>query len=289
MKPSHHPPQFLNASLKKQITLWLQEDDLGLNYNYFKQLPNDPVTCRLHIKSPMLLCGLEWFVEVFRVLGTDPQWGDELLRYEGHKFEQEEVLNIEQELGFAQALTGERLALNLAQKASSIATMANRVSEQTKKLGIAILDTRKTTPGLRSLEKYATVTGGAQNHRFGQNDAWMIKDNHKKFFGGIKEALSFFQSLNAFYTPVICEIHNQKEMEEALELGIKHLLLDNFSPEEISEMLLKKPRGVTFEASGGITPENLNQYLIKGLDAISMGSLTYAAPAVDLSFKFGKA
>ena len=188
-------------------------------------------------------------------------------------------------LPFALAISGERVALNLLQRASSIATLTRRLVDKAQRRGIAILDTRKCTPGLRQLEKYAVYQGGGSNHRRGQTDAWMVKDNHKAFFGGLTPAVDFFRKQRAFYTPLIVEIDELSEIGEAVDLGIKHLMLDNFTPSQIHQALREKPRGVSFEVSGGITLDNIDHYLIEGLDAISLGGLTSAPPPVDISFK----
>jgi len=152
--------------------------------------------------------------------------------------------------------------------------------------GIKILDTRKTTPGLRFLEKYAVRVGGGFNHRMGQTDTWMIKDNHKSFFGGLKGALEFFGKMGSFYNSVVVEIHNTSELEEAISHGVKHVMLDNFTPEQVSEAISLKRDSMTFEVSGGINLDNIKNYLISGVDGISIGKITYDAPSVDISLKF---
>jgi nicotinate-nucleotide pyrophosphorylase (carboxylating) len=114
----------------------------------------------------------------------------------------------------------------------------------------------------------------------------MIKDNHKNFFGGVKEAIDFFRNVNSFYTPLVLEIHSIRELKEAINLNVLHVMLDNFDPEQILEAVKIKPEGMTFEVSGGISLNNLNDYLIDGVDAISSGSLTYNAKQVDISLKY---
>jgi nicotinate-nucleotide pyrophosphorylase (carboxylating) len=184
------------------------------------------------------------------------------------------------------AVTGERLALNLVQHASSIATWTAKHVELASHQGIKILDTRKTTPGLRSLEKYAVRVGGGYNHRLGQTDTWMIKDNHKTSLGGLEGAWKFFLGQGAFYNNIVVEIHSIDELKEAIRLGCKNIMLDNFSPDLIKEAVKLKQSGMTFEVSGGLNLQTLPQYLIAGVDALSLGSLTYSAPRVDLSLKF---
>jgi nicotinate-nucleotide pyrophosphorylase (carboxylating) len=201
-------------------------------------------------------------------------------------FQAGEVIEFPEAVPFNVAVTGERLALNLLQHASSISTWTQKHVEKASSKKIKLLDTRKTTPGLRSLEKYAVRVGGGFNHRLGQTDSWMIKDNHKSSLGGLEGALKFFLDQGAFYNNIIAEIHDIEELKKAQDLGLTHLMLDNFSPDKISEAIKLKKNGVSFEVSGGVNLENLERYLIDGVDAISMGSLIYSAPRVDISLKF---
>lgn len=278
----------MNKALWKDLEYYFSEDDLSRNLHYTNSLPMDMVQCQLKIKDNMTLAGLPWFFETFKFLGADNLNWESFSKYEGKSFSKDEKFEIRFELPFALALTGERIALNLLQKASSIATYTSKYVEIAKESSVKILDTRKTTPGHRAIEKYAVRAGGAYNHRLGQTDVWMVKDNHKSFFGGVKEAVDFFKSQQGFYTPIEVEIHDLNELKSAFDLGIKHLMLDNFSPEQIKEAVAVKPDGVTYEASGGIRLETIENYLIEGLDAISIGALTYAAPAVDLSLKYNR-
>ena len=117
----------------------------------------------------------------------------------------------------------------------------------------------------------------------------MIKDNHKSYFGGLKGALEFFENMHCFYKPIIVEIHDLDELKEAADLNVRHVMLDNFTPDHIKEAVKIKKDGQTFEVSGGIRLETLKNYLIEGVDAISVGALTYDAPHVDISLKYKKA
>jgi len=275
----------VHTALEKQMASFFAEDDLSRNLTYIKSLPHDLVETSLFIKSDLILSGLPWFSAAFSYLGhreLEQSFYDD---FEGKKLLKGTVINMGK-MPFSVALTGERIALNLLQRASSIATFTEKFVDKAKKYNVNILDTRKTTPGLRSLEKYAVRSGGGMNHRLGQSDMWMVKDNHKTFFGGVDEAVNFFKKIGGFYTPIELEVHNLDEYRKALDLGIKHIMLDNFSPENIIKCLDLKPDGVTIEASGGITMDNIDGYLIEGLDAISLGCLTYGAPPVDVSFKY---
>ncbi len=277
----------LSVSLQEEISKYFQEDDLRRNAYYLKQLPTESVACNIFIKSDLLLSGLPWFLATFDYLGANSIDKNLVDEFEGKLLSKGAVIPIGK-LAFSTALTGERIALNLMQRASNIATYTRKYVDKAEKYNIKILDTRKTTPGLRNLEKYAVRTGGGFNHRLGQTDLWMIKDNHKSYFGSVEKALDFFKGMGSFYTPIELEVHDEKEFDEAIKLGIRHIMLDNFSPKAIEKIINKKPVGTTVEVSGGVTLDNLDRYLIRGVDAISVGSLTYAAPAVDISFKYQK-
>ena len=188
-------------------------------------------------------------------------------------------------LPFAIALSGERIALNLLQQATRISTFTEKFVAIAANKNTKILDTRKTTPGLRQLEKYAVRIGGAYNHRFSQADAWMIKDNHKAFFGGLEGAWKYFQSMQTFYQNIIVEIHSLEELKLAFDLGVKNIMLDNFSIENLHKAIDMKKTGTTYEVSGGVRLETLSNFLLEGIDVISIGALTHSAPHIDLSMK----
>lgn len=277
--------ELTRLALQEDIKRYFDEDDFSRNVSYLEALPDDPVDTVIHVKSNMTLSGLPWFNAVFDYLGQK-NFGDEVEReYEGLKMQEGAMIPMGK-LPFSVALTGERIALNLLQKCSSISTFTSQFVEKANEYSISILDTRKTTPGMRALEKYAVNRGGGINHRFGQCDLWMIKDNHKSFFGSVEAAIDFFNEVGSFYTPIELEVHDLNEFEQAKRMQVKHVMLDNFTPDEIRECVRSKPQGMTIELSGGIRLETLDSYLIEGIDAISVGALTYGAPPVDLSFKF---
>ncbi|MBF0301308.1 MAG: carboxylating nicotinate-nucleotide diphosphorylase [Oligoflexia bacterium] len=291
------------SKLYEMIGTFLLEDGIGTNDYYWLNLPSDSVNCTLKFKSKdTILAGLPYFFAVFDYLLNKTTKKNNLsvnikdscesfLELEGSNINNRNY--IEFSLPFNVALTGERLALNLLQRASSIATITNRFVQKAKPYGIAILETRKTTPGLRSLEKYAVRMGGGHNHRFTQVDMFMVKDNHKYFFGGLKKAYQYFKSMNSFYTPIIVEIHDLQELEEAKILDIKHVMLDNFTPDMVKAALKIKNNSnststMTYELSGGITLDNIDSYLLEGVDAISIGSLTSNSSCsfADMSLKY---
>lgn len=270
-----------SKALGKFIESFYEEDMVFKNFYYLESLPEEAIKCRLCFKQDMIVAGLPFFIEAFKFLGASSESLEALLKEEGKKKKKGDVLEFI--LPFSVAITGERVGLNLLQRACSISTFTNKFVEKAQNYSTEILDTRKTTPGLRFLEKYSVRLGGASNHRFSQTDLWMIKDNHKIFFGGLKNAVQFFKDQKEFYKPIQAEIHNLDELEIALEMKINHVMLDNFSPDNVRKALEIKKHWITYEVSGGINLENINEYLIEGVDAISIGSLTYGAPPVDIS------
>jgi nicotinate-nucleotide pyrophosphorylase (carboxylating) len=281
----------MTPALEADLRHFLKEDDLGDHLYYLSQLPSDLVTCQLKIKSSMLVSGLPFFCAIFDLLGSPLSYDlkKKLLSFEGQWVKADpEVILCEFEVPFSIALSAERLALNLLGHCSKISSFTKRFVDKATDHHISIIDTRKTTPGLRSLEKYAVRVGGGHNHRFGQTDLWMVKDNHKAFFGGVKPAIEFFRSMQGFYTPILVEVHNLQELEEAIETEVHHVMLDNFTPELVKRAIDRKPDFMSFEVSGGVSLENLESFLIRGVDAISIGKLTYGAPPVDVSLKMKK-
>lgn len=275
------------STKRKQIEDWLLEDAVGLGGTaYWQKLPQVPVQAVLKVKSDLVLAGMPWFIDVFDVL--QPGMGAQmqsLLEWEGKILKKGTDIAISSGLLWCTAITGERLALNLLQRASAVATETKRLVEAVGNSGVKVLDTRKTTPGLRELEKYAVTVAGGHNHRFQQTDVWMIKDNHKELLG-LRGAVEFFRNLGQPYKNIIVEIHDQAEMSVARSLGVRHFLLDNFSEADLKTICASKQAGEFFEVSGNITVENVSNRLIPGVDAVSSGKLTQFPPPVDLSFKF---
>jgi nicotinate-nucleotide pyrophosphorylase (carboxylating) len=179
-------------------------------------------------------------------------------------------------------LTRERVALNFLQHLSGIATLARRYVDAVAGTGCVILDTRKTTPGLRQLEKMAAQAGGVTNHRIGLFDAILIKNNHITASGGVRAALDAVQHAEV---PVEIEVRTRTELDDALAGGATHLLLDNLSPSEASEWIRHINHRATVELSGGITLETVRAYAQTGADFISVGAITHSAPAVDIHFR----
>ncbi len=273
----------LEKAIEADLERFFEEDDLKGNAFYWRELPQSLVECQLKIKSDAFLSGLPYFVGAFNYLGAKLSYDDYFFKYEGKNYTKGEVITFQ--LPFSIALTGERVALNLLQRSTAVSTHTQRFVEKSSHSNIRILDTRKTTPGLRSLEKYAVRVGGGHNHRFSQADVWMIKDNHKTYFGGLRPAWDFFKNMQTHYQNIVVEIHSIDELQLAKELKINHLMLDNFSVADLKKAVELKSAGMTYEISGGVTLLNLEQYLVEGIDAISIGALTHSAPHVDLSMK----
>lgn len=179
-------------------------------------------------------------------------------------------------------LSRERVALNFLQHLGGIATLAARYVEQVAHTKCRILDTRKTTPGLRRLEKMAAAAGGVKNHRMGLFDAILIKNNHIAAAGGVRPAI---ESARKSGLPLEIEVRTRAELDEALDCGAKHLLLDNLTPSEAAEWIQLIGRRAIVELSGCITLENVRTYAETGADFISSGAITHSAPAVNLSFR----
>jgi nicotinate-nucleotide pyrophosphorylase (carboxylating) len=185
--------------------------------------------------------------------------------------------------GSARALLSrERVALNFLQHLSGIATLARKYVDAVQGTGCRILDTRKTTPGLRQLEKMAARAGGVTNHRMGLYDAVLIKNNHITAAHGVRAAL---QAVKKTPLPIEIEVRTRAELDEALACGATRLLLDNLSPEEAKEWVRSIDKRATVELSGGITLNTVRAYAESGADFISVGAITHSARAVDIHFR----
>ncbi len=179
-------------------------------------------------------------------------------------------------------LKHERVALNFMQRLSGIATLTKRYVDRTAGTSCRILDTRKTTPGLRMMEKLATKAGGAVNHRMGLYDAILIKNNHIDLAGGVKAAVTMAQASGM---PVECEVRDHAELAEALELGVSRILLDNLTPEQAADEIRFIDGRASVEISGGVKLDTVHAYAQTGADFISVGALTHSAPAADINFR----
>ncbi|MEH7249885.1 carboxylating nicotinate-nucleotide diphosphorylase [Neobacillus niacini] len=182
-------------------------------------------------------------------------------------------------------LKGERVVLNLIQRMSGIATLSQRAVATLDSGHTKICDTRKTTPGLRMLEKYAVRTGGGYNHRFGLYDGIMIKDNHISFAGSISHAVESVRKKAGHMVKVEVEVETEEQVKEAVNAGADVIMFDNRTPDEIKELIKLVPSGFITEASGGIQLSNIASYRDTGVDYISLGFLTHSYKALDISVK----
>jgi nicotinate-nucleotide pyrophosphorylase (carboxylating) len=177
----------------------------------------------------------------------------------------------------------ERTALNFLQRLSGVATLARAFADEVKGTRCKVIDTRKTTPGLRVLEKQAAAAGGITNHRMGLFDAILIKNNHISAAGGVRQALDNARATSTL--PIEIEVRTRVELDEALDHGATWLLLDNLTPAEGAEWIREIAGRATVEISGGITLQTVRAYAETGADFVSAGAITHSAPAVDISFR----
>jgi nicotinate-nucleotide pyrophosphorylase (carboxylating) len=233
-------------------------------------------------KQRLVVAGLPIAQRVFEVLDPSLEWQ----RGVDDGTEVEPGTPLASVSGAASSLlSGERVALNFLQHLSGIATYAARLKEELAGTRAEFLDTRKTTPGLRNLQKYAVRTGGGRNHRLCLDDGILIKGNHLRLAGGIRQAVeSALEQRPAGYH-VEVEITSLAELDEAINAGAHGVLLDNMTPEEVRECVKRAGGRVRLEVSGGIDASNIRAYAEAGVDYISVGALTHSAAAVDINFR----
>jgi nicotinate-nucleotide pyrophosphorylase (carboxylating) len=234
---------------------------------------------RFLAKEPMTVAGLEAAEAVFSTLDAQQQL--EAFVSAGKV--------IARTSGFADVLlAGERVALNLLQRLSGIATLTREFVRAVEGTGAEIVDTRKTTPGLRMLEKYAVQAGGGRNHRFGLDDGVLIKDNHIALAGGVGAAVERAKRAVGHLHKIEVEVSGERDLREAISAGADILLLDNLTPDEtrrMVELARSLDAQVLLESSGGIALANVRAYAEAGVNLISIGALTHSARALDISFK----
>jgi nicotinate-nucleotide pyrophosphorylase (carboxylating) len=260
------------------VTLALEEDLGSGDITTDGILAQDDVaTAVVTAKEPLTVCGLGIFRRVFLHLdadsafpGSTPKDGSEIAAYA-------QIIQVKAKI--SALLKGERTALNIVQRLSGIATLTRKFVDAAQP--VTILDTRKTTPGLRVFEKYAVHCGGGTNHRFGLFDAVLIKDNHIKIAGGITPAIKRIREQSSGKIEV--ETVNLDEVREALEMGADIIMLDNMEPETVKKAVAMIDGKSKIEVSGSIGLEGLNRFNQLGIDAISVGALTHSARAVDIS------
>ena len=237
---------------------------------------------RLIAKEEIILAGIGVFSRVFSRL--DPEIVVET------KYRDGEAVSNGEDIGIVKGsmrgiLSGERTALNFLQRLSGIATLTRKYVERTDSSKVRVIDTRKTTPGLRILEKYAVRRGGGFNHRFGLFDGILIKDNHIAVAGSIAKALARIKGRVPHTLRIEVEVEDIKGVEEAIGAGADAILLDNMSLKEMREAVSIAGGRVLLEASGGITLESIEEVSKIGIDLISVGAITHSARSVDISLE----
>ncbi len=272
-----------SPAVKEHLILFLKEDigygDITTEHIVEK---DRNVKAIVKAKEPCVVAGIPFFEMLFNLF--DPQSKVTVLVNDGEEIEAlKEICLVE---GNAKTLlTVERTALNLLQRLSGIATLTRRMVNILKGTKAKLVDTRKTCPGLRYFEKYATRVGGATNHRMGLYDAVLIKDNHIKIAGSVKDAIRRVRSNIPFTVKIEVEVSNLEELKEALSENVDIILLDNMDPETLRKAVEITRGRALLEASGGVTPQNIREVAETGVDFISSGFITHHATWVDINMK----
>ncbi len=277
--------QYLEAQYEQLIRMALAEDlgDRGDITSRATLPDNQPVTARIIAKASGILAGLPVAAAVFREV--DPTVEFRLLRQDGDPVNPGDAV-VELRGAAQSVLAGERTALNFLQRLSGVATQAAAFAAAVRGTKAVILDTRKTTPGWRLLEKYAVRMGGGQNHRIGLYDMVLVKDNHVDAAGGITAAVEAVRNLpDAAGLPIVVEVRNLDELAEALELPVQRILLDNMTEAQMRQAVEQVAGRIPLEASGNMTLERVRAVAETGVDFISVGALTHSAPVLDISMK----
>jgi nicotinate-nucleotide pyrophosphorylase (carboxylating) len=281
------PVYITNPFLKQFITSALAEDVGDGDHSTLASIPATATSkAKLLVKDSGILAGVELASHIFHQF--DPALTLDIKLNDGDSVNNGDIAFIVQ--GSARSiLTTERLVLNCMQRMSGIATYTKQLSDLVKGTKATLLDTRKTTPNFRMLEKWAVVIGGGQNHRIGLFDMIMLKDNHIDMAGGIEQAiLQTKEYLRASKRELKIEVEtrNLKEVEEVLRVGgVDVIMLDNMSPEEMKKAVWLISGRYKAEASGGITEETIRSVAESGVDFISVGALTHSVKSLDLSLK----
>lgn len=269
--------------LDKIIELALLEDlSLGDITSDTIFTPDNRAKAAIRAKEDLVLCGMDVAKTVFHAVDPDVVFTP--LKKDGDNVKKGEVV-LELTGSTLSILKAERTALNFMQRMSGIATASREYAAIGKKYGVMIVDTRKTQPGLRRLDKYAVRTGGARNHRISLADSVMIKDNHIAAAGSITAAVKKIKDIIGHTPKVEVETTTLDEVKEALTAGADIIMLDNMTPEQIAVCKKEIAGRAIIEVSGGVNKTNLEAYCAVRPDVISMGALTHSVPAKDLSLK----
>jgi nicotinate-nucleotide pyrophosphorylase (carboxylating) len=274
-------PKFAPAAYRELIAKALLEDAPSGDITTTATVSADSVcTARLIAKESLTLAGIGVFEEAFRIL--DP--GVKMRKFFADGQAVPKGSTVATLKGSARAiLTAERVALNFLQRLSGVATLTRRFADAVEWTGCAILDTRKTTPLLRDLEKYAVRMGGGKNHRRDLSAMVLIKENHIAAGGGIIRAVDMVKKSLARGVFIEVEVRDMGELAQALQAGVDRVLLDNMTPAQVRACVKFAAGRVETEASGNMTSKNVRAYAKAGVDYISVGKLTHSAPASDFS------
>jgi nicotinate-nucleotide pyrophosphorylase (carboxylating) len=274
MQTAWHHPEVINA-VERALSEDIGSGDITSRYT----VPaGKQAFGRFFARAECVLAGVELLPIIYEMRGGV----DRLVLHKesGHRAQPGHVV-AEVEGNAHRLLECERVGLNFMQRLSGIATLARRFHDEVKHTRCKVLDTRKTTPGLRRLEKLAAAAGGVTNHRMGLFDAILIKNNHITAAGGVAAAL---RNAAAADVPVEIEVRTWEELNEALDCGAKRLLLDNLTPEQAREWITHVNGRASCEISGGITLSTVRAYAEAGADFVSSGAITHSATSVDLNF-----
>jgi nicotinate-nucleotide pyrophosphorylase (carboxylating) len=279
--------EILKKDLIEFIESALLEDIREGDHTSNSTVPKDAQgKARLLVKDNGIAAGVELAELIFKTV--DPDLKVEVLIKDGEPIKYGEIV-LYVEGNDRSILTAERLVLNCMQRMSGIATVTNEIVEKLKGTKCKVLDTRKTTPNFRLLEKWAVKIGGGVNHRFGLFDMILIKDNHVDYAGGIKNALEAAQKYiidHSLNIPIEIEVRNLEELQQVLEVGgVIRIMLDNFDFEKTREAIKIIDGKFPVESSGGINPDTVRAYAECGVDYVSMGYLTHSVKSLDLSLK----
>jgi nicotinate-nucleotide pyrophosphorylase (carboxylating) len=272
--------ELTDAEVDRVVTAALAED-VGTGDRTTVALVPADARChaQLLLEEPGVVCGVAIAAAVFRAV--DPSVHVELLVEDGTAVTDMPALLAEIEGPARAVLTGERVALNLLGRLCGIASLTRRYVELAHGTGATILDTRKTTPGLRALEKYAVRCGGGANHRAGLYDAILVKENHLRIAGGITAAVAMLNGSAG----VEVEAETLAQVQEAIDAGVGRILLDNMSPEHVAQAVMLTAGRAELEASGGISLATVRGYAETGVDFISVGALTHGARSLHVSLE----
>ena len=274
-------PQFDMGEFVRRVL----EEDLGSGGDVTSKATIDPhahFTAEMNCREPIVVAGLDIAMAFFRVL--DGKMRIEQFAADGDKVIAGKVL-LRLEGNARAMLAAERSALNTIQHLSGIATMTRRYVDAIAGTGATLLDTRKTIPGLRALEKYAARMGGAENHRMRMDDGLLIKDNHVGVCGGVAEAVRAAKAYDSGLQ-IQVEVDRIEQIEPALEAGAERLLLDNMKPDRLREAVALVAGRVPLEASGGVNLDTIRAIAETGVDYISVGRITQSAAAVDIGLDY---